>query len=200
MNNLIKRLSLDLIKKCKKTKQPTFVEPMLATLTKDYFSSSEWLYEHKFDGERCIVIKHNGIVSLLSRNRTLINDEYPELASAFEKQKADNFIVDGEIIARDSKGLSNFELLQSRINLQALEQIKTKVKTTPVVLCIFDCMYVDGYDIRKLPLLTRKGLLKNLLSFNRLLLYTEHTTKNGLALFKKACTLHWEGLIVKRPL
>ena len=113
----------DILKKRKKTAEPNFVPPMLATLTDEYFSSNDWIYEHKFDGERCLVVKKNGKVHLMSRNKRIINNEYPELAAAFEKQKADNFIVDGEIVAT-LKGISDFELLQSRINLKDLKESK----------------------------------------------------------------------------
>lgn len=194
----MKGVSLDLLKKGKKTKQPAFIKPMLATLTKNYFSSKEWVYEHKFDGERCIAVKKNGKVSLMSRNRKKINDEYPELEQALIAQKADNFIIDGEIVALNKRGISDFELLQSRINLKALEEIKAKVKTIPIYYRVFDLMYVDGYDIRKLPLLTRKQLLKKLLRFTKMITYTAHKTGNGIAYFKAACKQHWEGLIVKK--
>lgn len=198
MPSLLEGLPPQLIKKCKKVTQPSFVAPMLATLTDDYFSSHQWIYEHKFDGERCIVIKKNGTVALLSRNRKKINNEYPELVRALEAQEADNFIIDGEIIARDKTGISNFELLQSRINLKALEDIKAKVTITPITFCIFDIMYADEHDIRALPLLVRKKILKKLLTFNKILTYTTHYSGNGITLFKQACHKHWEGLIVKK--
>ena len=62
-------------------------------------------------------LKKNGKVMLMSRTQKSINLEYPELVTALEQQKADDFIIDGEIIALKG-GLSSFELLQSRINLQ----------------------------------------------------------------------------------
>jgi DNA ligase D-like protein (predicted ligase) len=198
MNSLLASLPDQLKKKCKKIKEPSFIVPMLATLTKNYFSSNDWIYEHKFDGERCIAIKKNGKVFLKSRNNRLINGEYPELARALSKQKADNFIIDGEIVALDKAGISDFQLLQSRINLKALADIEAKVKTTPIHYRIFDVMYVDGYNLQKLPLLERKKILKKLLTYDELLTYTQHKTGNGLALFKRACKLRWEGLIVKK--
>lgn len=181
----------------KKSSQPDFVSPMLATLTDEYFSSNEWIYEHKFDGVRCLVFKKNGIVKLLSRNRHLMNDEYPEIAQAFEKQKADNFIVDGEIVAA-TKNLSDFELLQSRINLKDLERIKAKVKQVPIALCIFDIMYSDGYDLRHMPLLDRKKILKRLLNYNKTLIFTAHKVGDGVTFFHNACKMGWEGLIAKK--
>ena len=178
----------------KKMRQPSFIAPMLATLTKDYFSDKDWLYEHKFDGERCIAIKKNGVVTLKSRNRNSMNAKYPELVAALTKQKADNFIIDGEIVSKNKKGVSDFELLQGRINLSKPGDIEKRI---PINYCIFDLMYLDGYDTRHLPLLTRKKLLKPLLSYNKILTYTTHIIKDGLPYFKKACHLKWEGLIAK---
>lgn len=197
INNIFTGISKEILDKRKKVSQPDFVPPMLATLTIDYFSSPEWIYEHKFDGQRCLVVKKNGKVHLMSRNKRIINNEYPELAAAFEKQTADNFIIDGEIVAK-KKGLSDFELLQSRINLKNITEIKSKTKAVPVSLCIFDLIYIDGYDICHFPLLMRKKLLKKLLNYNKLLTYTEHVEKDGIPFFKKACKLHWEGLIAKK--
>ncbi len=196
-NTIIPGLSLDLRQKIKKVRQPSFIPVMLATLTKDYFSSKEWLYEHKFDGERCIAFKKNGVVNLMSRNKKNMNEIYPELVTALTKQAADNFIIDGEIISVDKKGVSDFELLQGRINLRATSE-KAKQKKIPITYCLFDLMYVDGYDIRKLPLYARKDLLKKLLSYNKILIYTEHKIGDGIAYFKQACKLNWEGLIAKR--
>ncbi len=198
MKNLIfAGIPSEIIKKAKKAPFPKFIPPMLATLTTDYFSSNDWIYEHKFDGERCLAFKNNGKVLLISRNKRVINNEYPELAAALEKQKADNFVIDGEIIAK-SEGLSDFELLQSRINLKNVAEIKAKTKKIPISYAIFDLMYVHGYDIRELPLLSRKKILKKLLTYNKLLTYTEHKVGNGIAYFKDACKMHWEGLIAKK--
>lgn len=188
---------IDIVKKGKKVAQPEFIQPMLATLTTDYFSSKDWIYEHKFDGVRCIAIKKKGKVHLLSRSHRLMNSDYPEIVKAFQAQKADNFIVDGEIVAT-YKGLSDFELLQSRINLKDLEKIEKRVKTVPIALRIFDVMYAYGYDVCHLPLLDRKTILKALLNYNKLLSYTDHKSGNGLTYFKRACKLHWEGLIAKK--
>ena len=181
----------------KKVTQPHWVAPMLATLTDDYFSSEDWIYEHKFDGVRALVYKQNGKVTLFSRNKNIMNTEYPEIVTALQKQKADNFIIDGEVVAMHG-GISNFELLQSRINLQDIEQIKRKTKLTEITFCIFDCMYLDGYDIRHLSLLERKKLLKKLLRYNHMLLYTEHIIGDGIKFFKNACKAKWEGVIAKK--
>lgn len=196
-NSLIINLPKELLNKCKKTSQPDFIPPMLATLTEDYFSSDDWIFEHKFDGVRCLVFKENGKVTLLSRNKNIMNTSYPEIAAVLTKQKADNFIIDGEIVALHG-GISNFELLQSRINLKDLMSIKSKSKQVPIALCIFDLIYVDGYDIRHLPLLERKKLLKKLLRYNTTLLFSEHIFGNGVKFFRNACKAKWEGVMAKK--
>lgn len=198
MKTLFAGLPKEILEKRKKMAEPDFILPMLATLTEDYFSSDDWMYEHKFDGERCLAFKKNGQVRLLSRNRKSMNEKYPELAAALKKQKADNFVIDGEIVTLNKNGVSDFQLLQGRINLSNATEIQAMLKKIKVSYRIFDLMYLDGYDLRKLPLDVRKKILKKLLRYNKILIYTEHNIGNGLTLFKKACTLGWEGLIAKR--
>jgi DNA ligase D-like protein (predicted ligase) len=194
--NIFSELPDNILRLRKKSAQPAFINPMLATLTKDYFSDDNWVYEHKFDGERCLAFKKKGVITLKSRNNKIINDEYPELVEALEQQSADNFIIDGEIVSRNKKGVSDFELLQSRINVTKAAQGVTK--TIPISYCIFDIMHVDGYDLRNVPLYARKEVLKKLLTYSTTLQYTQETRGNGIPFFKKACALHWEGLIAKR--
>lgn len=187
-----------LFEHAKKMAQPWFIEPMLATLTEDYFSDDSWIYEEKFDGERCIVVKKDGVVQLISRNQKSMNAEYPELVNAFTRQGADNFIVDGEIVALGARGVSSFELLQGRMNLKQMAKIKTRSAHVPIHLCLFDVMYAGGYDVRHVPLLDRKKILKKLFTFNKTIVYTPHKVGNGLAYLKYACKHRWEGLIAKR--
>lgn len=198
MKTVFDGMDKEILKLRKKMTQPTFVKPMLATLTEDYFSSKDWLYEHKFDGERCLAFKKNGKVTLKSRNNNSMNVSYPEIVTALVQQSANNFIIDGEIVAVSKKGMSDFESLQSRIHVLDISKVKEKEELVHVAYCIFDILYVDGYDICKLPLLDRKKILKKLLKYNNFLIYTEHRIGDGLSFFKKACALHWEGIIAKR--
>ena len=182
--DLFADIPADQLKKRKKMVEPPFMPPMLATLTKDYFSNKDWIFEHKFDGERCLAFKKNGKVRLMSRNQKEMNDEYPELVKALTAQKADNFIIDGEIVALKN-GLSDFELLQSRINLRTTESVKQKEKEIPVEYRIFDLLYYDGYDIRALPILSRKGILESLLPLTLFLPIASIDSKMVLNFSKK---------------
>lgn len=197
-NNLFTNIPTEQLKKRKKIAQPNFIQPMLATLTSTYFSKPDWIYEHKFDGERCLAFKQHGKVRLISRNDKEMNRSYPELVTALEKQAADNFIIDGEIVSMDAQGNSDFELLQSRMNLRKGEKVIAQERIIHIAYCIFDIIYIDGYDVRILSLLNRKEILKRSLNYNKTLVYAQHKVNDGIPFFKEACKLGWEGLIAKK--
>jgi len=194
INNIFKDIPKEILHKRILQEQPDFVSPMLATLTDKYFSSKDWFYEHKFDGVRCVAYKKNGKVTLLSRNDNNMNQSYPEIVTALEQQKADNFIIDGEIIARE-EGVSSFQMLQSRIGLRTISKhIQTSV---PIYFCIFDIIYAQNYKLTHLPLYIRKNILKKLLDYSKVLIYTTHRVGNGVEYYHQACKKRWEGLIAK---
>lgn len=197
VENIFAGLPDEVVRKRKKMKMPDFMPPMLATLTNDYFSSPDWIYEHKFDGERCLSFKHNGKVRLISRTESEMSGEYPELARSLIAQRADDFVIDGEIVALE-KGISDFGRLQSRMHIKNKALVAQREKEIPIFYRIFDILYVAGYDIRDFPLLARKQVLKKLFEYNDILTFTEFRTKEGLKFFKQACELHWEGLIAKK--
>lgn len=194
--NIFTDIPTDILKKRKKEKQPDFIAPMLATLTKDYFSRTDWVYEHKFDGVRCLAYKKNGKVSLLSRNDNKMNNIYPEIVIALEEQIADNFIIDGEIIAKEHR-ISSFEMLQNRMNLRNNSRVKSIQNKIPIFYCIFDLIYIDGYNIEHFPLFARKTILEKLLDYNKILILTKPLVGNAIKLFQKACKLNWEGIMAK---
>ena len=110
---------------------------MLALSVPD-LPAGEWIYEIKFDGYRTLAFKMDKEVRLLSRNRTLFNDNYPQLVDALKSLKARSFIIDGEIAALDEKGRSSFQLLQSY----------GVAKGIPLVYYVFDLLSLEGTDLR----------------------------------------------------
>jgi bifunctional non-homologous end joining protein LigD len=86
---------------------------MLATLTNWRFSDPNWVFETKFDGERCLAFRNGGSVRLFSRNRKPLTDTYPEIADAIGSQALHSFVVDGEIVAFEGK-VTRFSRLQRR--------------------------------------------------------------------------------------
>jgi len=179
--------------KLKKKKQPEWIKPMLATLTDDPFSDNDWIYERKFDGERCIVVKNGKSVKLLSRNKKNLTDTYPEIQDAVKNQNG-SFIIDGEIVAF-KKNVKSFERLQERMKIK--DRNEAKYSNVKVYFYIFDLMFTEGYDLRKLTLTDRKRILKQKIKFNDPLRFTIHRNKNGEKYLKEACRKKWEGLIAK---
>jgi bifunctional non-homologous end joining protein LigD len=181
-------------------KLPDWLEPELATLTKDRFSGPGWLFERKLDGERCLSFRSGTSLRLMTRNQKEVANNYPEIALALRdqgqgEQDQDDFIVDGEIVAFQGAETS-FELLQSRIHVARPDP--NLIKRVPVFYYIFDVLYAGDRDVRPLPLRERKDILAGLLSFDDPLRYTEHRDTDGEAFYAEACRQGWEGLIAKR--
>lgn len=168
---------------------------MLATLTDERFSSPEWFFERKLDGERCLVFRRKSRVHLLSRNRQDLNNTYPELVEALGRQPCQHFIADGEIVAFE-RNLTSFSRLQGRIGIKdADEARKSGIK---VYLYLFDLIYLDDRDLSALPLRTRKGLLRSQFEFSDPLRFSSHRNEKGEAMYRQACKKGWEGVIAKR--
>jgi DNA ligase D-like protein (predicted ligase) len=160
---------------------------MKAVLTDAPFSDDGWVFERKLDGVRCVAIREGDGVTLLSRNDLSLNGRYPEIASALERQPQRSFAVDGEVVAFDGAQTSFARLAQRG---------RTHV---PVFFYIFDVLWLEGQDVRDLPLRARKRLLRAALKFDdRALRFSTHRNRDGEAFFEEACRKGWEGLVAKR--
>jgi bifunctional non-homologous end joining protein LigD len=165
---------------------PEKVTPMKAMLTDERFSDPDWIYERKLDGIRCLAIKGDRNVRLLSRNDLSLNGRFPEVAEALEAEDAGRFVLDGEVVAFDGPQTS-FARLQQRGE-----------RPTPVFLYTFDVLHLHGMDVRSLPLRSRKALLRRALAFHGPVRLTPHRNRDGEALYREACRKGWEGVIAKR--
>jgi DNA ligase D-like protein (predicted ligase) len=174
--------------------QPAWIEPELATLTRERFSDPAWITERKLDGERCLAYASDASIRLLTRNKKLITGTYPELAAALAAQRESDFIVDGEIVAFDGAATS-FEKLQQR--MQIAVPPPDLLRQVPVFFYLFDMVYADGQDLRQLPLLERKQWLRRL-SFGGPLRFSSHRTGQGTEHYLHACRNGWEGVVAKR--
>jgi bifunctional non-homologous end joining protein LigD len=159
---------------------------MKAVLHDTPFSDPGWIFERKLDGIRCEAIKSGGAVRLLSRNRLSLNGRFPEVAAALERDPADDFVVDGEVVAFAGSNTSF-----ARLARRGHERVA-------VFLYVFDVMHAGGRDTRPLPLRERKRVLRRALAFDGPIRLTPHRNRDGEALFAEACRKGWEGLIAKR--
>jgi bifunctional non-homologous end joining protein LigD len=162
--------------------RPAFVTPMKAVLTAERPAGSEWVFERKLDGIRCLAVKDGGgRTRLYSRNELSLNDRYAPLAAALDADAADGFVIDGEAVAfvggRDRFGGG---------------------EGSELFYYVFDVLFANGRDVRSLPLEERRVVLENVLRWRDPLRMTEQATGDGALLLAEACQDGWEGLIAKR--
>jgi bifunctional non-homologous end joining protein LigD len=175
--------------KGKSSAEISFIEPMKARLVNGP-QPGEWLYEIKFDGYRALAFKRGNEVRLLSRNGKDFSGKFPEVAESVAGFDADEAILDGEIVALDSKGRSSFQLLQA---------FELNEKHPPLFYYVFDLLRLNGKDLTGLPITERKTLLEqHLKKETGLLRFSSSLTGNVKELLKKASRLGLEGLIGKR--
>ncbi|HET6830240.1 MAG TPA: non-homologous end-joining DNA ligase [Solirubrobacterales bacterium] len=165
---------------------PAHAAPMKAVLTDRRFSDPGWIFERKLDGIRCIAIRDGASVRLLSRNDLPLDDRYPEIAAAVAAASCERFTIDGEVVAFDGRQTS-FALLARR-----------KQFHVPVFLYAFDLLWLDGFDVRRLPLRSRKRLLRRGVGLAEPIRVNQYRNERGEELFAEACRKGWEGLIAKR--
>jgi bifunctional non-homologous end joining protein LigD len=191
---LLDGLPADVKARIRNRAQPSWIAPMLATLTDEVFSRQGWLFEPKWDGERCLAFRRGRDLNLFSRNRIRLNAKYPEVVEAISQQETTSFIADGEIVAFDG-AITSFAKLQARMPVQ--HPSADLIRKVPVCFYLFDLLYLDRYDIRQVPLRYRKEVLRNAFDFQRSLRFTEHRKTEGEAYYRRACEKGWEGIIAK---
>jgi bifunctional non-homologous end joining protein LigD len=191
--------SLTKIKGAHKAPMPDNVAPMLAQIGRGTPpGGEEWLYEIKWDGVRALCYIDYGKQRLVTRNGNLMDRQYPELSVLPHHVKAEQAILDAEIAALDERGAPSFERLQRRITVAEASAIATLARSHPVVLFVFDILYLDGFDLRGVPLTERKRLLKEVLVTSDLIRYSEHFEGHGAELLEAARQQGIEGVIGKR--
>ena len=159
---------------------------MLATLTDAPFDDPDWVFEDKYDGFRMIAEIRRGKVALYSRNGKIISHSYMEVARALERVNT-NAVIDGELVAIGKDDVSHFQLLQNALRHEA-----------KLLYCAFDLMFLDGEDLRKLPLLARKERLRGILPRHKLLAFSGHRKTKGTRFFAEAERKGLEGIMAKR--
>jgi len=179
---------------------PKIIAPMLAELGKGTPpATGDWLYEVKWDGVRALCFIDGGKLHMVSRNANAMEKQYPELSILPHQVNARQAILDGEIVALDAHGKPSFELLQRRINVAEASAIARLSRNSPVVFIAFDLLYLDGSDLRQTPLIERKKLLKDVLTPNELVRYSEYFTGSGPQILEAVKAQGLEGMVAKRP-
>jgi bifunctional non-homologous end joining protein LigD len=170
----------------------------LATLAERPFSDPAWIFEIKYDGVRVLAVRRGERVGLYGRSGQDTTSRYPEVVRALGALPLDSFVIDGEIVALDEAGRSNFQLLQPRMALTDPREVAIAAQRRPVIGVFFDCLMLDGRDLRRLPLVDRKECLRLLLPPLGPVRYGDHIVGEGEAFFDAASGLRLEGIVAKR--
>lgn len=160
---------------------------MKAVLSDEPFSDPAWIFERKLDGVRCIAHRDGSGVRLLSRTDRDMSVQYSEVSEALRADPCPDFVVDGEVVALDRRGITSFSRLQRR----GKERVA-------IYLYVFDLLRLEGVDLRDLPLRERKRQLREALRFEDPIRFTPHRNEVGEQLYEEACRKGLEGVIAKR--
>jgi len=180
-----------------KRPMPTAITPMLATSADKAFDSAEWLFEIKWDGYRAVSFIADGNIRLVSRNQNDLTSQFSELRQLPGFVKATTAVLDGEVVALDAEGRASFSLMQQRTGFTGPGRRGAGRPELRIVYYVFDLIYLDGYDLRGVPLQERKRLLAQIVRANELVRYSEDFPQ-GVALFAAARQQGLEGILAKR--
>jgi bifunctional non-homologous end joining protein LigD len=194
-----KAVSVDvsLIPGAVRVSMPGFFAPMGASIADGMPRGDNWMFEVKWDGVRGLIFIDNGSMTICTRNNNRCERQYPELLVLPHYIDAEQAILDGEIVALDAKGVSKFELIQPRIHTRDAAAIAKMASKSPVHLYLFDLLYLNGYDLRRTPLIERKKLLERIAQPFPLIRVSSHLTGPGEQLLEAARQNGLEGLIAK---
>ena len=165
---------------------PGFIEPALATSIDKVPSGDRWIHEIKFDGYRVQVHLANTEVKVLTRRGHDWTHRFKKIASDAWHIGAGSAIIDGEVVAPAADGTTDFSVLQNEL----------RGRSTKIVLVAFDLLYLNGYDLRKLPLTERKALLKKTIDKSDIQ-FSESFEVDGREMFEHACKTGLEGVVSK---
>jgi bifunctional non-homologous end joining protein LigD len=165
---------------------PGFIEPALATAISSVPNGERWLHEIKFDGYRVQVHLANEAVKVYTRRGNDWTKRFRKVADDAWHISAGSAIIDGEVVVPAAGGTTDFSVLQNEL----------KGKSDKIVLVAFDLLYLNGYDLRKLPLVERQALLKKLIAETNIQ-FSESFETDGREVYKHACKVGLEGVVSK---
>jgi bifunctional non-homologous end joining protein LigD len=171
---------------------------MLAETADAPFSRPGWLFELKCDGYRILAGKDGGEARILTRNGHDCRASFPEIERAVRALPVERAILDGEVVALDSEGRPSFQRLQGRAKVTRPIDVRRAVVDTPVTFFAFDLLAVEGHDLRQLPLVDRKALLRRVLPPTGIVRYLDHFEREGEALYEQVRARGLEGIMAKR--
>ncbi|MGH6645795.1 DNA ligase D [Aquabacterium sp.] len=171
---------------------PKTLAPQLATLAKGVPEDGRWLFELKFDGYRLLARVEDGQARLITRAGNDWTDKMPQVAKAVERLGVSSGWLDGEIVVLDEQGTPNFNALQNAFTHHTAQK--------GIVYFLFDVPFLNGEDLREVPLESRRALLQELLEAKGRdpLRFSAAFEAEPATILDSACQLKMEGVIAKR--
>jgi bifunctional non-homologous end joining protein LigD len=165
---------------------PGFISPALATKIDKPPTGDRWVHEIKFDGYRVQLHIANDDSKIFTRRGNDWTKRFRKVAADAYLINAKSAIIDGEIVVPAADGTTDFSVLQNEL----------KGTSDKIVMVAFDILYLNGQDIRKLPLLERKAILQKLIA-KTAIQFSESFELDGREMFKHACKTGLEGVVSK---
>jgi len=169
-----------------KAPYPGLIAPALATSIDKVPKGERWIHEIKFDGYRVQLHIVNESTTVFTRTGIDWTRRFKKIADDAFLINAASAILDGEVVAPAADGTTDFSVLQNEL----------KGKSTRIVMVAFDLLYLNGYDLRKLPLEERKSHLKKLIG-KTAIQFSESFEADGPEMYKYACSVGLEGVVSK---
>ena len=176
----------------RKAPLPATLSPQLATLAKAAPTHGDWLYEIKFDGYRLMTRIAGGKAAIITRGGHDWTHKMQSLAKELATLGLDDSWLDGEAVVLDAEGLPHFNLLQNALD--------SKRSSEAIVYYVFDAPFLDGHDLREVPLHARRALLKQVIETHAgdRVRFSEDFPADAAKVLETACSLKLEGVIAKR--
>lgn len=174
------------------------VDLMLASSREEPFSREGWVFELKYDGYRLLAERSGREPYLRSRAGHDLTATFPEIARAVRGLPYEGLVLDGEVVVHDAGGLPSFSLLQRRGRiLNRLDALRASVEL-PATYYAFDLLGLEGRDLRGLPLLERKEILRRILPSVGPIRYSDHIAVQGEVMFRQVQAMRLEGVVAKK--
>ena len=169
---------------------PDSLKPQLATLV-ETVPEGDWRYEIKFDGYRIMARIEADKVQLFTRNGHDWTAKMPQQAKALAALGLQSAWLDGEVVVVNEEGTPDFQALQNAFEAG---------RSGNIVFYLFDVPYLNGMDLREVPLEERRAALRQVVEAGQsnLLRFSSDFTEQPDSILESACQMKLEGLIGKR--
>ncbi len=174
------------------------VSLMLASSAEKPFSREGWIFELKLDGYRLLAERSDGEAYLRSRAGHDLTATFPEIARAVRGLPYEGLILDGEVVVNDAEGKPSFSRLQRRGRILNRDDALRSSVELPAVYHAFDILGLEGHDLRKLPLLERKEVLREVLPSVGPIRFTDHLAETGELMYEHVQRMRLEGIVGKK--